>query len=597
MDNEDFQLGFSLTAKQREAMVAEQNRRMLRDSLDSVMFGMRKPHLEIAPHDRGQLQALSADAKIRILIPGNGFGKTTCMAIDVAMLMDGYDILKPHVVPTKWPPTAIWFCQKYGQWEIMKPDVEAILPGGWKWKSQKNYYEWPNGSRLFILSSDSDWTAIQGVEIDMVYFDEHPDRAFWVEMQFRRRGKKKTRYMVAATMTQGITWFIRQVVQPWEKSFTDRGLTLDQAHEINDDPDVWVWMKGGVEDNPTATEDDVEHYKNVQGASEKELQVRSKGGYADFSGEGVFDMAGCEYQEQFTEPGQSGSLVWLPDADPDAVRRVLMDRYLLETTKGDYAHRFGGVKDRDLWCWVPDAPVDGGRITIFRDPDPNEAGNYVMGADFAYGLKDKDYDACTVLLRRPDGVYEQVAEAVGRWGDVFFAETLYALGCWYYEAFLVGERQVGLPAMRRLFDEMGYTHQFRRRDDAKTGRRASDDLGHHRSAGDTIVSNARLAVFRKDVIIHSSELLTQVKRYQFRSKNKTETIDDVSQSDKLTTGAPDGEHDDMVMGFCYSIHGCREAVHYVKPDDDYKRGTFGEVMGLKEDMKPERRKKKDPYAL
>lgn len=552
----------------------------------------RRPGCLIEPHTHGQWQALCSDRTYRILIPGNGWGKTTCMALDADLLMQRDDPFKPHVIPKPdRPTTAIWYCQKYQQFEIMRPDIEGIFTHGWTWKDQKHYYIWPNGSRLFVLSSDSDWKAIQGVELDAVYFDEHPDRKFWVEMQYRRRGKKKTRYMVAATMTQGITWFVRQLIQPIEAYAIQQGLTEDQLLTQQPHPKSFLWNCGGIKDNPGADEEDVEHYEGVEGASEAEKEVRTRGGYADFTGTPVFNLDSLNHLSP-TE-GENGGILFTPDED-----ETLSEPLLIASDGRAYGHRFAGVKVRKFFEWRPEWPVEGGRITIYEPPDPDQRDNYIIGADFAAGLEGKDYDAAIVGVKTSEGQVRQVAEAHGWWGDVFFAEVLYMLGVLYFEAFIVGERQFGLPAMRRLYDEMGYTYQYYRRAEDQRSRRMSDRLGHHRSAGDTVIPNHRLAVKRGDCILVSKDAIREHKRYQFRSRNKTDTIDDVEVSSDLITGAPSGENDDLVMAAAYMTHGAREVVHYTRPQRPHPRGTFGDVMDVERVLSGQSGKKnKDPYAI
>ncbi len=542
------------------------------------------------PHEGGQLQALCSHHTYRILIPGNGWGKTTCMGLDVDYLMQRDDPYKPDLMPQGRPATAVWFCMKYQQFEIMKNDLEECFTAGWHWSEQKHYYEWPNGSRLFVLSSDSDWTTIQGVQIDAVYFDEHPDRKFWNEMLYRRRGKKKTRYMVAATMTLGITWFVKGIVQPWEKYNRDLGRTNAQALAAQDHPTTFIWNVGGIKDNPSMTKEDEEHYASIQTVSEKEKAVRQSGGYADFTGEAVFDARALSTME--AQPGEEGALVFIPDED-EAMREKL-----IRATDGQpLGHRFMGVIDRRFFQWRFNLPVEGGRITIFEQPVADEADNYVIGADFAAGLEGKDYDAAVVGLKTRDGQIVQVAEALGHWGDIFFAEVLYALGVWYYEAFICGERQFGLPAMRRLYDEMGYTYQYHQRREETRVRRPSDLLGHHRGAGDTIISNARLAIRRHDMILRSADAITQYKHYQFKPKAKNSVIDDIETSSGLTTGAPAGENDDLVMAGAYMLHAAREVVHFTKPKPMFKTGTFGELFDMERQLFKPQKKAKDPYAI
>jgi hypothetical protein len=553
-----------------------------------------RPGWMIDPHEKGQVQALCSDHVYRILIPGNGWGKTVCMGMDVDLLMQRDDPWKEHMMPRPdRPTTAVWFCMKYQQFEIMRPDLEGrIFTRGWIVREQKKMYEWPNGSRLFILSSDSDWSAIQGIELDAVYFDEHPDRRFWNEMQYRRRGLKKTRFMVAATMTLGITWFVTGVIQPWEDYQRRLGRTNDQALKIQDHPTTFIWNVGGIEDNPSMTAHDAAHYAGIMTTSEKERHVRLKGGYADFTGEPVFDPTSLAEMERYASPGETGSLIFTPDESPESANK------LVRAAGGEaIAHRFHGVLDRNFFEWRVDMPVEGGRITIYESPREDERDNYIIGADFAAGLVGKDYDAAVVGRKTADGHVVQVAEALGHWGDVFFAEVLYALGVWYFEAFIVGERQFGLPCLRRLYDEMGYTYLYHQRRENTRVRRHSDLLGHHRGSGDTIIPNARLAIKRGDIVLVSHDTITQHKHYQFKPKNKTDVIDQVQVSAQLTTGAPSGEHDDLVMASAYLIHGAREVIHYQRPKRMFAPGTFGEVFRLEETLYKPGRFRRDPYAI
>lgn len=546
--------------------------------------------LETFPHDEGQRQALASDAIIRVLIPGNGFGKTTVMAADADMLMQRSDPFKPQVMPSPDRPTAaIWFCQKFQQFDLMRPDIEQSFTTGWKWSEQKHRYTWPNGSTLYAMSSDSDWSAVQGVQIDAVYFDEHPDKKFWTEMMFRRRGKKRTRFMVAATMTQGITWFVREIVHEWESESRRRGLTHAEALELQPHPRIFLWDRGGIRSNPAMSEEDAEHYEQAEGLSEKERTVRLTGGYADFTGDSVFDAAGLDRMD--TIPGEEGIMVWLPDEDLDLADRIKRQR------DPNVEHRFGGLIQPDLVEFRPGAKPERGRITIFEHPDPEAFGHYVIGADFAAGLLGKDYDAAVVGLMTEDGHVRQVAEARGHWGDVFFAETLWLLGTYYGEAFICGERQFGLPCLRRLYDEMGYGWLYTRRASEKKGERTSDNLGHHRSAGDTVIPNYRLAIARNDMELRSVDTVMEHRQYVFRPRAKTRTMDDVGSSSELITSAPDGENDDMVLAGAYAWHAARNIARFVRPKRAYAPGTFGEVFKVDKVLRGGDAPRRDPYAI
>lgn len=547
------------------------------------------------PAEAGQLAALMSPHTYRILIPGNGWGKTTVMGLDCNYLMMRNDPFKPRLMPRR-PAIGIWYCMKYQQFEIMRVNLETkCFAYGWRWNGSRNFYEWPNGSRTYVLSSDSDWRSIQGIEPDAVYFDEHPDQKFWTEMMYRRRGQARTRYMVAATMTQGITWFVKQIIMPWEEWNRREGRTHDEALHAQDHPTTFIWDRGGIEDNPAMGAEDAAHYDSIQTASDKEREVRRRGGYADFVGEAVFDTAAIVHlEQQHKQAGEDGSFAFLPDED-----EIIKDKLFMAADGTPLGHRFAGVLDRRFFEWRPGVPMpDGrGRVTIFEQPDPEERDNYVIGADFAAGLVGKDQDAAIVGKRTSDGQIVQVAEAAGWWGDIIFAEVLYTLGVWYFEAFICGERQFGLPAMRRLYDEMGYSYLFHQRREDTRVRKFSELLGHHRAAGDTVIPNARLAIKKHDLVIVSGDALLQFKHYQFQARKKDEAIDDVNRSEDLITSAPAGERDDLVLAGAYMLHAAREAVHFARPKRKYAPGTFGDVFELDKTLNPRKKRKADPYAI
>lgn len=534
----------------------------------------QKPRMRLVPHDRGQIQFLQSRHKIRIAIPGNGWGKTTTMAMAIDMAIQKDDPFNPDMLP-KHPVLAAWVCTKFQQFSLIKQQVEQeVWTAGWQWNDSKHCYTWPNGGQLHVISSDSNWEHIQGVPLDMVGFDEHPNRKLWNELLFRRRGRRKTRYMVAATMTLGMTWFIKEVIQPWEKYHRNLSMRAEEARKAQKHPEVWVWDAGGIRDNPIMTAEDISHYENTSTMSEKELLVRLKGGYADFSGETVFSREALDEMVPDLEDGEDGRLI-VVEGDLAQPQIILPDGY--DAKELLRKRRVGGHTKGKYVNWLKDADVDGGTITIWKPPEGD--GVYTMGADFAAGLVGRDFDYAVVLRKRQDGKLEQVAEAKGWWGDVDFCEILFMLGTWYFNAFLCGERQFGLPTMRRLYDEKGYVWVLRQRFDASRSRRPSDLLGHHRHAGDTIIPNLQAAVKRLDLVIKSKTLMQELRQYQYRPRSKTMDSDTARSSD-LITSAPEGMHDDGVMALAYAIHAAREAGKYELPKPGYAPGTYGHTFEM-----------------
>ena len=572
------------TARDRSVLLA----RAKRDRVDAQLREQR-PRWFIEPHPRGQRQVLESDHAYRIVTPGNGWGKTTIMAVDWDMLAQLADPYKPQAMPDH-PPTGVWFCMKYQQFEIMRPHLEKVWTRPSKWREQKHYYEWPaTGARLFILSDDSDWTSIQGIELDACYFDEHPSRKFWNEMQMRRRGKFKTRFMVAATMTQGETWFVQDVIKPWQDWNRARGRTEAEANQLQDHPTTFMWIHGGIRDNPVMGQEDENHYQSITTLGEKERQVRLGGGYADFTGEAVFDDEALTLLEKKAQAGRGGNLIFLPDEDPD-----IEERHTQAIRDMSLPHRFKGVVDPMFFDWRDGDKIPRGRITVWEFPREDEV--YVIGSDYAAGLVGKDYDTAFVGRKTADGPLVQVAEAEGWWGDVFFAEILFKLGTWYNEAFIVGERQFGLPALRRLYDEMGYAFIYHQRYEPARNRRHSDYLGHHKSAGDTVIPNHRLAIKRGTTVLRSPDAIRQHKRFQYQPRSSTVMMEDVRDSSELKMGAPSGENDDLVLCAAYATHGAVEVDRFPKPKRAYRPGTFGDVLNLDEVFNPAKTPK-DPYTI
>ena len=109
------------------------------------------------------------------------------------------------------------------------------------------------------------------------------------------------------------------------------------------------------------------------------------------------------------------------------------------------AHQLGPA---GVFAFADQVEEPGLRVEIYEDPDPQHV--YCLGFDAAYGLEGRDCDAICVLDKDTNPV-RQVAEVQGHLGEKL-DRIVYALARLYNDAFVVGERQVGLPTLRRLHD-------------------------------------------------------------------------------------------------------------------------------------------------
>lgn len=241
-----------------------------------------------APSD-GQLAFHTSTHPIRLLCPGNGWGKSAAMGHEIEAWMNHSN---------RWQETpkhrilAVWFCPQYKQFEFMRAMLAEKCWGPIpKWHVSDHYFEWPDGGRLYVASHDRDWSYLQGIALDLALFDEHFPERLWTEMLLRRRGKRRTRFVVAATMTKGMTWEFKHIYKPWLDFHTALGLNEKMAIEQQRNPNIFAWPYGGILDNPSMGATDKKWYEeSLVTVSDKERMVRLGGGFQDWSGDAVFDI-------------------------------------------------------------------------------------------------------------------------------------------------------------------------------------------------------------------------------------------------------------------------------------------------------------------
>ena len=222
------------------------------------------------------------------------------------------------------------------------------------------------------------------------------------------------------------------------------------------------------------------------------------------------------------------------------------------------------------------------RLSVYTKPVAGH--QYVAGLDAAYGIEGRDYDALVVSDRSVTPV-EQVAELEGRWGYERFDRLTYAMLRYYLNAFLVGERQVGLPILRSLINNFEYGYLYYERNEATKARRRMDILGHHRSAGDVTIPQFVRAVHDHEFIPRSDRLIQQIRAYQWRPKGSAkEKTEDMRDAD-LTMGAPPGEHDDLCLAGGYMWKGVLEVHRFEDEKPIFSEGSAGDLLGMADALK------------
>lgn len=265
----------------------------------------------------------SAPHAIRLLAPGNGFGKTTIVSVEAEWWCQAKHPYQDMEECSKRERIILWACQKYQQWEIMRGQIERWWTRGFNYVGAPYYrYTWPgqNSAKLFVVTAETDWRNLQGIQPDLVVIDEYCDRGLWIELQKRRRGGgPQTRYCISATATSGINWAYNDLYLPWLQYHQALGMDEDQAiaaqlhrpadPELKHIPWIWCLPRGSHADNPCATKQTWAEQKQHTAGSKAERLVRLYGGFRSFNGAPVFDEDAVELMKKKLRLGRLGAFI------------------------------------------------------------------------------------------------------------------------------------------------------------------------------------------------------------------------------------------------------------------------------------------------
>jgi len=180
------------------------------------------------------------------------------------------------------------------------------------------------------------------------------------------------------------------------------------------------------------------------------------------------------------------------------------------------------------------------------------------------------------------GLVREVATLRGNRFGPRFHRYLYALCRVYNDAFLLGERQVGLFTLRALWDDYGYTFMYRQKKEAGTVviAGANAELGWNRKADDVVTANLREAIMARTVLFRTPIILDQLRRAVYTGRVSG---DDEDRRLVMTLrNAKDNESPDGIMAAGYSLFGADQVYLFPKPKPrEYPAGTWGHELGLK----------------
>lgn len=221
------------------------------------------------------------------------------------------------------------------------------------------------------------------------------------------------------------------------------------------------------------------------------------------------------------------------------------------------------------------------RVQVWEKPQPGRC--YVIGADFAYGIG-RDRDTACVLdktCEQEGQPARQVAEIDGDLGERFEG-VLYALHRIYNDAFILGERQVGLFILRRLWDHYGVRNLYRQQSITKTAvvEDENPELGWHRGGNDVTLQEFRKAVRDRKIVLRSRALLEQMGRMEWKPRSD-DLYKSANEPDaKLTLKLRGGGSPDLAIAAMYANYALSQVALFEKPKPMFPPGSYGDVLGL-----------------
>jgi hypothetical protein len=185
----------------------EEKKRRQRESIDHY-----KPN-------SGQTEVHKCPSKIRLVVSGNGAGKTVLGVHEAMWAVSGYHpflasflpvprrvcviLDKPDKVADKWLP-------EIRKWFKLEP--------GWLHKNGKPYVNqivMPNGSEIKFFFHEQEELSFESIEVEDLIFDEPPPRRIYVALLRGMRNRNKEARVLIIGTPLSAAWLRKEIYQPW----------------------------------------------------------------------------------------------------------------------------------------------------------------------------------------------------------------------------------------------------------------------------------------------------------------------------------------------------------------------------------------------
>jgi hypothetical protein len=190
------------------------------DLLEEQAARARRKAAVYTPNE-GQLKIHKSKAQLRLVLSGNGAGKSAAAANEALWLARGFNPITQKFTPVPCriivlldSPTKItdqWLSE-ISKWCDLKP--EQLHKRG---KAYVSAITFDNGSEILFYLHDQNFLAFEGIEVDAIIADEPPPREVFLAL---RRGARKKgsapKFLIVGTPIAA-SWLRTEIFDPWSK--------------------------------------------------------------------------------------------------------------------------------------------------------------------------------------------------------------------------------------------------------------------------------------------------------------------------------------------------------------------------------------------
>lgn len=226
-------------------------------------------HFEPNP---GQRPVLLCDKLVRLVVAGNGGGKTTLAIMSALYAATGYNPIRKEY--TKVPTRGIVILDKpekvedvwlseFRKW--FQLDKKCTLRKRGKPYVTQIIFE--NGSEILFMFHDQDPMSFESIEYDWAIYDEPPPRHVYIGLRRGARKKdSKPWFLIIGTPIAG-SWLRKEIYDPWSRG---------------EKPDTECFRYSTHVNQANLADDYIEQYTGI--LSEKEKAIRLHGEFFDLEG-------------------------------------------------------------------------------------------------------------------------------------------------------------------------------------------------------------------------------------------------------------------------------------------------------------------------